>query len=1445
MAISRTALVVFAVVAVAGFGSWLAYDILRPPDTDVTPATEVRDLAAMSGDRDVRLAYRMPLGPGWESVERVDLAISRLEVDYIASERGCHDPSYLAYFSKEKAAAVAPKKAPARPVLQPASRLPLPDSVVYRRDYASKSLTLRPNAGLLDLADLNRLPNGFIVGLRLFVDGAELVRDLDGTAETVTLDVPESLRTEGLTLAASDGPVPVCERFITSIRFEHDDTWLVGDIANPALLGDLADAKDEPARLVGEATAPEAVFPNSGGRLEVPEGLWVEVPRDAVTEPMLIRVREMDWLGEPRKGEFPGDDVPIYELPEKYQSADFIFRKMMRRIGLTYELKPDGFMFERPVEMALPLPMRHAIHEETLDWVESGQFPPELAACLRILNSRHVSRSELAAGVSSCVRNKLSPEHALYEDLLEQLPKKIHEVPLHDPESTAMFTWSPAYRLWLPDVPRLLPAHQRLVTEELDRVIAAEEATEQAGTHERIDPDFSAIPEQAYQGLELDRINKHLKEDYLVTVSNHFCIKSLFADLNVEYVTHPVTGDPVPDANYEPLLEGALDDMCQTTDGFGFPRDSNEDVHCGGDPASGNDMDRRARKTARIIQREGVALRFRNNVRTFFENHYEAIPDCPASAGPDYCYDLDDFVDDVNWAFNVWQQALNRDPDGGWTDRFTINCTEFEDDDDNCSGREFDVGIRDIRKENVVGRSYGRNFTIDEVLLIDPVDFDGAIQNREGRARLRSTLLHELGHSLGLDHWAGAGALMSYNGRWRRNDLRYNLCAPFSVAEVDGTNYPTAVSDRFCEDPATGGRFGTTNEPDASGAPDYHSARVNRLTCTDIQRIRQQVNAAETWTTTEPIRCEIMAEQTEYAAVERREHDASAQEAYTVLELDLRFRHCGDDATEFDRVELELLGVDAGNDSNVVTNLYRDDANPPGFIYSVSLGSRDADGFYEASLTLDSRQLLEPVTQTHTHAVTNDVTTVYPSFKEYMAGANLAGLDAAGNAVALSYESLAMVLRTFVEIPGGGDFSEFVAGSTGLLRSPILMPVDAPLTVSLAGLELDGVALADDLPSTIREDFATAEDLFPHIDDSRQKPNVGRVLYLILPPRADAGTQRVAADFEWQIPDQQYSSWEEEPKLLWVHSVEVARGDVPTIEDWELIAQDWPAGTLPPLNSTSVSVTDNPAIGSPVGDPSRDPCRYLSDDFELDGLLAADPLSAITSPADNPVNAWDLFQVRINYEYVPIRGCNNPSQVCVGGALGPGCNPPGPPNPDRSQDFYVSLSGPTGSIVEPNESSLCIYNICRTVENSYSLGASLKGMSRLEDWFDDRVFQVRFFARGDVIEAGVDADPEEDGWQHEESSDWVRVAAIGTDDYLAESLEWYNNSNDHAYQVQLQYRHCQPSASDPDCTDDASWSAPQTLDTLRLRFDERNSSCAGDDFAYQNTIDRGCVRPDD
>lgn len=1417
MALSRNALIgLVAVIAIGVSILVLTSDIFRLPGPDLPALPEVHDLATMNGDRDVRIAYRTTAG--WDQVDSLELTISRLDVDYIATELGCDDRTYLSILDLYPPRKEPPWSDSSRPQTFTPSRLGLPDRAIYRRQFVAKTLTLHPDTGVLDLPDLNRLPNGLIVGLRLVIEGAEVVRDASRTA----LEVPESLRTEGLRLVAIDGPVPVCERFITSIRYELDgNAWLTGTSDTPTLLGNHTEAKERQGRLAGEATSPEAVFPASGGKLEVPEGLWVKVPKEAVARAMVIRVREMDWSGKPQKDEEAGDDGLVFILPDKYQSADFVFRKLMRRIGIAYELKPDGFRFERPIEMALPLPMRYAIPEEVLDSLETEAFPPELIVCMRNLNALRLSRSELSARVRNCVEEKLPSQHPFYEELVDRLPRKLHEVPLHDPESVGLFTWSPAYRLWLPDVPRLLPAHERLVTEALDSAIAAEAAA----PHESIEPDFSAIPRQAYNGLLLDRINKREEAGYLVTASNHFCIRSLFADLNLDATdqTHW----------YEPLLEGALDDMCQTTDGFGFPRDSNEEVHCGGDPASENDMNRRARKTGRIVQEDGVALRLRGNVRSFFED----FPACPASGSPNYCYDMDDFVDDVNWAVSVWQQAINRDPDGGLTDRFTINCTQIEEDDEGCSGREFDIGIRDILTGDAIGRSYGRNFTIDEILLNDPAGGDGAIQSREGRARLRSTMLHELGHSLGLDHWAGAGTLMSYNGRWRRNDLRYNLCAPFSLAETGGTNYPAAVSDRFCAEPEMGGRFGTTYEPDpATGAPDYHSARINRLTCTDVQRIRQQVNAADTWTRTDPLRCEIMAEQTEYAAMERREYDSATLEAYTVMELDLRFHHCGD-SPRFQRMELELLGVNAENDSDVVTNLYRDPTNQPGFLYSIALNPPDADGFYQAMLTLDSRRLSAPITRTYTHPVTGDVTTIFPSFSEYLAGDNLAGLDVTGNPIALSYPNLAMVIRTFVETTDGGGVDEFIAGSTGLLRSPILMPVEAPVTLSLSGLELDGDELADDLPRTMLEDVVTADDLFPYIDDARQKPNVGKVHYLILPPRADAAQQNVEASLEWQIPDQQYSSWEDHPKLLWMHSVEVARGDVPTIEDWEFIDQDWPAGSQVPLNVIFFPPFENPAIAAGGGDP----CAYLSDTFELGGVLAEDPLRPIQSPAGNNVQAWDLYRVRFNYGYVTITGCADPAHVCVGGALGPGCVPPGPPTADRSQDFYISLSGPTGAIVQPREASLCLFNVCRTKANSYSLSANLKGMSRLEEWTDDHAFQVRFHARGDIVDIQVeDADPGESGQQHEPTSPWVSVSSLGSGEMLEETLQWYNNSENQAYLVELQYRHCEPSDADPDCSNEASWSDPQTLDTLRLRFDKHNDSCEGDDFRYQNTINLGC-----
>ena len=179
------------------------------------------------------------------------------------------------------------------------------------------------------------------------------------------LEVTKPANTAGLILAAGDGPVPVCNQYITSIRFELDaDQWLPGDSLAPTLLGELEEPAAEHAHLLGEATAPEAVFRKTGGNLAVPGGLWVEVPKEAVEHAIVMRVREMDWGEKPQKEQFMYEGVePDAKLPDAYQSADFVFRKLMRRVGTAYDLKPNGFAFQRPISIALPLPMKPGIPE--------------------------------------------------------------------------------------------------------------------------------------------------------------------------------------------------------------------------------------------------------------------------------------------------------------------------------------------------------------------------------------------------------------------------------------------------------------------------------------------------------------------------------------------------------------------------------------------------------------------------------------------------------------------------------------------------------------------------------------------------------------------------------------------------------------------------------------------------------------------------------------------------------------------------------------------------------------------------------------------------------------------------------------------------------------------------------------------------------------------------
>jgi hypothetical protein len=774
-------------------------------------------------------------------------------------------------------------------------------------------------------------------------------------------------------------------------------------------------------------------------------------------------------------------------------------------------------------------------------------------------------------------------------------------------------------------------------------------------------------------------------------------------------------------------------------------------------------MNSAARKTKRAIREDGIALRFRNNVYTFFEDLY---PDDLHSLA--FRPELMDLEHDVRWAVRVWQEAINRNPDGTWILRFEINCTDFEDGGSVCSGREIDIGIHDIAKDNVIGRSYGRNFYFDDELIND------AIGSSQGRLDLRSVILHEMGHALGLNHWAGAGTRMSYNGRMRRNDYRYNLCAPFST-----DNYPTGEiveSEEFCLEPEMGGRYGTTYEPDpTSGDPVYHNARMNRLSCTDVQRIRQQINDADIWTNTEPLRCEIMAKQTEYAATEHQEYDSSTNEAYYVLEMDLRFKHCGL-TDRFTRMEFELLGVNADNDSDKVANLYKDDSNPPRNVYGVELDENepDANGFYTVPIRLESRNLLDAVTKNDPKYPTVDI---YPAFGEYMR--------------ANSYPSLAMVIRTYAQSSSGGHRNEFITGSTGLLRSPLLTPIDVPISLGLSGLKIGEQELPIDHPLLLAyEDFVTAEDMFPHIDNALHKPNVGRVLYIVLPPRSAGEAGDYEASFTWGIPDEQYDSWPGSPARIWVDSVEISREDVPTIADWK----------------TGGSVSSNAVAESTViytNEPTvlQDPCQHLTNAITLTGAVTDEPRREVTADNGNEVDAWDLFHFKLDYDYIHYQCPGSATNVCDPAS---NCSPTDPLTGNSTQEFYVSISGPTGAIVEPS-GSRCLLEA--DDESEYTIKANVRSLKRLSEFFQDNdlEFQVRIIGHTDGAREALHCESKSYG------ENWEDLDAVQDDGIYEMTANWENNCNDYRYTIELQYQY-QSSA-------DEQWEGPVTLDTETIRFD--------------------------
>ena len=928
----------------------------------------------------------------------------------------------------------------------------------------------------------------------------------------------------------------------------------------------------------------------------------------------------------------------------------------------------------------------------------------------------------------------------------------------YDAESTALYTYSPTPTggVWMPDMPQWLPGHKRMIIEELNRVIAAKEASDNLEDH--FPPDFNHIPNENYDNLTLERVNNRAADGFLITESNHFCIKTLFADLNV--ISH--------DWDYTPLLNGALDDLCQP-DPVGWVRSSNQDVHCGGAAPDLDELEKRTKRTKRAIDKHGIAIYFRNSVRDYFA----AVAACPGSGSTAYCYDMEDFEDDVSWAVETWREAINRNPDGSYIGRFRINCWQIEEDDDKCYGDQIDVKIKDLG--NIPGQTVYNNVTMDQQLM------DAARLSTTGRVRMRGTLLHELGHVLGLWHWAGPGTLMSYAGRARQNTTqRNNLCGTYTRAQLDPTNLPTGIVATLsadCQLPELENRWGTSTF--------FRPEPMNRLSCTDVRIIRDQV---EPYCTADwcgggisPLHCEILSESSEYAAPEMPVYDASVNEAYFDLDFDLRFPHC-DAASEFSRVELELLAIDPSNRTLAVRNEYED-------IYLPTL-SREGDD-YSALTHVESRKLVS------TTSTSVGLLDVYPSFREYMASH---GID-----------NLGMVLKAYADsdLTSGGVRSEFLAASTGLLRTPVLSPLDTQVTLEVSDVKRNGVSVGAPLLQFV--DSIDQADLFPFIEDATLKPNVGRVLYVIVPG------DDYSVEFSWQAPDLQFVSGDLGPARMWVDDIEITRGDWATMADWD------DAGSVPLIETPDPAhVIPSPAHG--------DSCLYSSGTFELP-LSGYSPIYDAmyrTSVGSNDVNLWKLYRVRFDYEYkhYGVAGdaaCTPETDVCAhpGVCTPAGVSPFGP----RSADFYVSILGPSGDIVHPpGVDSVCLLQAERSPEagqNRFALQGDVRSIQSLAEYLSDE-YHVRLYASGKV---------RVQDWKVcgtlSYGDAWLDAASVGHDGIITLDPVWENNCNDEAYDVHLQYRHRPSGGSDDD------WTVVD-LDSLRLRIDHREERCK-DDFSYERT----------
>jgi hypothetical protein len=341
------------------------------------------------------------------------------------------------------------------------------------------------------------------------------------------------------------------------------------------------------------------------------------------------------------------------------------------------------------------------------------------------------------------------------------------------------------------------------------------------------------------------------------------------------------------------------------------------------------------------------------------------------------------------------------------------------------------------------------------------------------------------------------------------------------------------------------------------------------------------------------------------------------------------------------------------------------------------------------------------------------------------------------------------------------------------------------------------------------DDSIDQPDLFPFIDDATLKPNAGRVLYVVVPGA------NYSVELSWQAPDLQFVSGDMGPARIWVDGIEITRGDWATMAGWD------DAGGVP--------LNEDPDPPHPIPSPAHgDPCAYSSDTFELplSGHVPSDDAMREIRVRGNDINVWELYQVRMNYEYRHYGvagdvGCTPETDVC---ALPGVCTPVSrSPFGARTADFYVSILGPTGDIVHPpTVDSVCLLEAERTPEsgqNRFAVQGNVRSIQSLAEYLsDESEFQVRLHAEGIV---------RVQDWKvcgtMSYGEAWLDAASVGI---VTLDPVWENNCNDEAYDVRLQYRHRPRDGS-------ADW-AVVDLDTLRLRIDHREEKCK-DEFDYAVT----------